>query len=477
MSAYEAVIGLEVHAQLSTASKLFCGCANRFGDAPNENVCEICAGMPGALPVLNKKAVEYAAKTGAAVNCTVNAYSVFSRKNYFYPDLPDGFQTSQFDPPICVKGHLDVPMDDGTTRRVGITRIHLENDAGKNVHPAGGAVSLVDLNRGGTPLIEIVTEPDMRHAGEAVGFLRRLRNILLYLGVCDGNMEEGSLRCDANVSIRPKGGTELNTRVEIKNLNSFRNVQRAIDYEISRQKAACEDGEELVQETRLYDAAKNVTMSMRSKEEAHDYRYFPNPDLPPVLVPAEDLARWIGELPELPDARRARFMADFGLPEADADALTAEKDMADYFEKAAGAYGGFKRIANLMRGELSRELNAGRASLQTTPMTPENLAELAKIIDDGLISVKIAQDIFPDLFAAGGSPEKLVRDKGLAQISDSGALEAAVAGAVAANPAEAAEYKAGKTKLMSFFVGQVMRRTQGKANPALVNELLKKHLE
>lgn len=477
MAAYEAVIGLEVHAQLATESKLFCSCANRFGDAPNENVCEICAGMPGALPVLNKKAVEFAAKMGMAIGCGINKYSVFARKNYFYPDLPDGFQTSQFDPPICVNGHLDIPMGGETVRRVGITRIHMENDAGKNVHPVGSGASFVDLNRGGTPLIEIVTEPDIRSAEEATEFMRRLRAILLYLGVCDGNMEEGSLRCDANVSIRPIGSDALNTRVEIKNLNSFRNVQKAIEYEIIRQKNCYEDGETFTQETRLFDTEKGVTQPMRSKEEAHDYRYFPNPDLPPVLVSDEELARWKSELPELPAARKQRFMQEYDLSEQDADILTGEKDMADFFEKSVAVYARPKRIANLMQSDLLRELNAGKMTLQTMGLTPETLAELARIIEDGLISVKIAQDIFPELFAGGGNPEALVRERGLAQISDTGALEAAVADAVASNPDEVARYKAGDVRLMSFFVGQVMRRTQGKANPAVVNQLLKKYFE
>ena len=472
----EAVIGLEVHAQLATESKLFCSCANRFGDEPNENVCAVCSGMPGALPRLNKKAVEFAAKMGLAISCDINLSSVFARKNYFYPDLPDGFQTSQFSPPVCVGGYLDIPLENGATRRVGITRIHMENDAGKNIHSAEENRSFVDLNRAGTPLIEIVTEPDIRSAAEAVEFMRRLRSILLYLGVCDGNMEEGSLRCDANVSIRPKGSSELNTRVEIKNLNSFRNVQRAIEYEITRQQMCVEDGEALAQETRLYDSVKNVTLSMRGKEEAHDYRYFPNPDLPPVLITEEELARWKSELPELPDARRSRFVTGYGLSEQDADLLTSDKELADFFECTVTVYKQPKRIANLMQSELLRELNAGNATLATMGMTPETLAELAKIIDDGLISIKIAQDLFPELFLKGGSPEALVRERGLVQISDTGALEAAVAEAVAANPKEAEEYRAGKTKLISFFVGQVMRRTSGKANPALVNELLQKHL-
>ena len=475
MPIYETIIGLEVHAQLSTESKLFCSCANHFGDSPNENVCEVCSGMPGALPVLNKKAIEYAAKMGMAINCGISQYSVFARKNYFYPDLPDGFQTSQFDPPICIGGYLDIPTDNGV-RRVGITRIHMENDAGKNIHSSGANSSFLDLNRAGTPLIEIVTEPDIRSAAEAAEFMRRLRAILLYLGICDGNMEEGSLRCDANVSIRPEGTDILNTRAEIKNLNSFRNVQKAIEYEVLRQRNCYEDGETLVQETRLYDTEKGVTLSMRSKEEAHDYRYFPNPDLPPVLVSDEEIERWRGELPELPDARKNRFMTAFDLSEQDADILTSEKDMADFFEKVVAIYAKPKRIANLMQGELLRELNAGELTLRTMALTPEGLAELARIIDESLISVKIAQDIFPDLFAHGGSPEALVRERGLVQISDTDMLEAAVADAVASNPDEAAKLKAGNGKLMSFFVGQVMRRTQGKANPALVNELLKKYL-
>ncbi len=475
MPSYEAVIGLEVHAQLSTESKMFCSCANKFGSEPNENVCEICSGMPGALPVTNKKAVEYAARMGMAIGCTVNEYSVFSRKSYFYPDLPAGFQTSQLDPPICEHGHLDIRVN-GKNKRIGVTRIHMEDDAGKNIHSSGSNVSFVDLNRAGTPLIEIVSEPDLRSAEEAVAYLRGLRSILLYLGICDGNMEEGSLRCDANVSIRPQGSEKFGTRVEIKNLNSFRNVQRAIEYEIGRQKDCLAEGEALFQETRLYDSVKNVTLGMRSKEEAHDYRYFPNPDLPPVIVNKEDLARWRGELPELPAARHARFMAEHGLSVQDADLLTAEKDLADFFEAALAQYKNAKRIANLMQGELLRELNASGKSLADAGISPEGMAELARIIDEGLISVKIAQDLFGELFEKGGSPEQMVRERGLAQVSDSGELEKAVAEAVAENPTEAAEYKAGKTKLLSFFVGQIMRKTKGKANPALVNQLLKKHL-
>jgi aspartyl-tRNA(Asn)/glutamyl-tRNA(Gln) amidotransferase subunit B len=476
MPSYEAVIGLEVHAQLSTVSKMFCSCANKFGSEPNENVCPVCAGMPGALPTANKKAVEYAARMGMAIGCTVNTYSVFARKNYFYPDLPAGFQTSQLDPPICEHGHLDITVG-GQTRRIGVTRIHMEEDAGKNIHSSGGNVSFVDLNRAGTPLIEIVSEPDLRSAEEAVEYLRRLRSILLYLGICDGNMEEGSLRCDANVSIRPVGSAQFGKRAEIKNLNSFRNVQRAIEYEIHRQQDCLAEGDPPVQETRLYDSVKNVTLSMRSKEEAHDYRYFPNPDLPPVILSDEDLARWRAELPELPAARFARFMEQYGLSAQDAELLTNEKDLADFFEAAAGRHSNAKRIANLMQGELLRELHATGKTLAEAAMKPENLAELAKIIDEGLISVKIAQDLFSELFQTGASPENTVRARGLVQVSDADALEKAVAEAVAENPAEVEAYRGGKTKLLSFFVGQIMRKTKGKANPALVNELLKKYLE
>jgi len=475
MPVYEAVIGLEVHAQLATASKMFCSCPNKFGSEPNENVCLVCAGMPGALPVLNKKAVEYAAKMGMALECAINEYSVFARKSYFYPDLPAGFQTSQYDPPICVQGWLDIAADGGT-RRIGVTRIHMEEDAGKNIHPGGSPVSLVDLNRAGTPLIEIVSEPDLRSADEAVAYLRQLRSILLYLGICDCNMEEGSLRCDANVSIRPKGSKTYRTRVELKNLNSFRNVQRAISYEVERQQDCLAAGEPLAQETRLYDSVRNITLAMRTKEEAHDYRYFPNPDLPPVIVTQEELARWRSELPELPAARWARFMAQYGLPEQDAALITSERDLADFFEEAVAACPQPKRIANLMQVELLRELNARNMTAAASPMTPAGLAGLAKIIDEGLISAKIAHDIFSELFESGGSAEALVRERGLVQISDSGELDAVVAAVVAEHPEEAAVCRGGKTKLTAFFVGQVMRRTQGKANPALVNSLLAKHL-
>ncbi len=475
MTQYETVIGLEVHVQLATHSKLFCSCSTRFGAEPNENVCAICSGMPGILPLLNEKAVEYAAKLGMALNCQLNPVSIFARKNYFYPDLPKGYQLSQFDPPICGKGWLDINVD-GQTKRIGITRLHLEEDAGKTIHSPATNQSFVDLNRGGVPLAEIVSEPDLSSPAEAVAYLKTLHNIVLYLGVSDGNMEEGNFRCDVNVSIRPKGSSEFGTRTELKNINSFRNIQRALEYEIRRHKDVLEDGGAIVQETRLYDAAKNVTLPMRSKEEAHDYRYCPDPDLAPVYLSAEQIAAWRAELPELPSARLERFMTEYGLSAEDAAQLTGERALADYFERAVAGFPQPKRVANLMLSELLRELNQRENGWDECKLTPEQLAELAKMVADGEISAKIAHDIFSELFSQGLSPKQYVAAKGLAQISDSGALEAAVLAVLAENPAEVAAYQGGKTKLISFFVGQVMRKTKGQANPALVNQLLQKHL-
>ena len=472
MAAYEAVIGLEVHVQLATASKLFCSCSTRFGQPPNTNVCEVCAGMPGALPVPNRQAVHYAALVGLATNCAINRRSIFARKNYFYPDLPAGYQISQFDLPICEHGHLDI-VAEGQSKRIGITRIHMENDAGKNIHAQGENASYVDLNRAGTPLVEIVS------AAEAVAYLKTLYGIVTYLGVCDGNMEEGSFRCDANVSLRPVGATAFGTRTELKNLNSFRNVQRAIEYEIARQQDVLDDGDSVVQETRLYDAVKNLTASMRSKEEAHDYRYFPDPDLLPVEIEAAELERWRAELPELPQPRAGRFMELTGLPEAEVEVLVQSRALADFFE-AAAQKADPRKVANYVLGPLLRECNARNVPTGDPArwaMKPEALAELVRIVDQGLISAKIANDIFGDLFSNGAMPEAYVREKGLGQISDSSALEAAVDAVIAANPAEVEAYKGGKTKLISFFVGQIMRATKGKANPALVNELLNKKLQ
>lgn len=473
MSSYEAVIGLEVHAQLKTASKLFCSCPTSFGAEPNENVCEVCSGMPGALPRVNEKAVELAAKAGLALHCTVNRYSLFARKNYFYPDLPDGYQTSQFAPPICEHGHLDVTVR-GATRRIGITRIHMENDAGKCLH--GQGQSLVDLNRAGTPLIEIVSEPDIRTAEEAAEYMRGIHAILVAIGATDGNMEEGSLRCDANVSLRTKGAKVFGTRTETKNLNSFRNIQRAIEYEIGRQRDCLEDGEPIVQETRLFDAVKQVTHTMRSKEDAHDYRYFPNPDLPSVLVEPEQLELWRAELPELPAPRIRRFVEQYGLKEDEAAALVCDKQSADYFEAAAALYSRPRRIAALMQGEFLRECAATATAPLSARMTPGRLAELAAAIDKGVISQRIAHELFAELFATGAAPEDLAAERGMVQVSDSGELESVVDAVIAENPAEAEGYRSGKTRLMAFFVGQVMRKTGGKANPALVNGLLAKKL-
>ncbi len=476
MARYEAVIGLEVHAQLRTATKLFCSCPASFGDEPNDNVCEVCSGMPGVLPVLNRQAVEYAIKMGLAVNCSINNNSVFARKNYFYPDLPMGYQISQYELPLCEYGHLDIPME-GYTRRVGITRIHMENDAGKNIHSAVDNASFVDLNRAGTPLIEIVSEPDIRSAEEAVAYLKALHSIVVYLGICDGNMEEGSFRCDANVSIRPVGQEEFGTRAELKNLNSFRNVQRAIEYEISRQEDVLLDGDQVVQETRLYDADKNLTQSMRGKEEAHDYRYFPDPDLLPISFdPA-----WVDEirssLPELPAVRRTRFMEDLGLPENDAETITGDKALADYFEQALTAYNEPKKIANWVLTEFLRELHKGETVLDEVKMTPEHLAGLVRCIDEGTISGKVGKSIFAELFESGAEPSAFIKEKGLVQISDTSALESAVDAVLAENPDEVASYRGGKKKLMGFFVGQIMKKTKGQANPKLVNELLAKKLE
>lgn len=479
MGAYEVVIGLEVHVQLATASKLFCSCSTTFGQAPNTNVCAVCSAMPGTLPVLNEKAVEYAAIAGLATHCAVRERSIFARKNYFYPDLPMGYQISQFDLPVCEHGHLTIHTETGE-KKVGITRIHLENDAGKSIHASDENASYVDLNRAGTPLIEIVSEPDMRSAAEAVAYLKALYGIVTYLGICDGNMEEGSFRCDANVSLRKWGAEAFGTRTELKNLNSFRHVQKAIEYEILRQQDVLDDGDSVIQETRLYDSVKNCTQSMRGKEEAHDYRYFPDPDLLPVLISPTQLAAWQAALPELPAARAARFMQQWGLAEADAHVISADRALADFFEQAASKADG-RKVANYMMGSLLRIMNSSELEgrdlgTDRAPMRAEALAELVNIVDAGLISAKIANDIFADIFASGAMPEAYVREKGLVQISDTSAIEEAVDAVIAANPSEVEAYRAGKTKLISFFVGQIMRATKGKANPAVVNELLSKKL-
>ncbi|KAF5040050.1 Aspartyl/glutamyl-tRNA(Asn/Gln) amidotransferase subunit B [anaerobic digester metagenome] len=475
MRDYEVVIGLEVHAQLKTKSKIFCSCSTQFGAGPNENTCPVCTGMPGMLPVLNARAVEYAVKMAMAVDCTVNRRSLFARKNYFYPDLPMGYQISQFELPVAEQGHVDIHMEGGV-KRIGITRIHMENDAGKNIHSPADNASYVDLNRAGVPLIEIVSEPDMRSAEEAVAYLKSLRAILVYLGICDGNLEEGSFRCDANVSIRPRGQEEFGTRTELKNMNSFRNIQRAIEYEVGRQIDLVEDGETIVQETRLFDTVKGVTRSMRGKEEAHDYRYFPDPDLLPLVIDEDRMEAWRAELPELPAARCRRYQETLGLPEYDALVLTAEKEVADYFEAALETYAEPKKLSNWVMGEVMRELNDRGATLAECKVRPAELAGLVRLVDDGVISGTIAKNVFKELFETGGDPEAHVKAKGLVQISDTSAIEGLVDEVLAENPAEVERYRGGDRKLTGFFVGQVMKKSKGKANPGLVNQLLAKKL-
>ena len=476
MPEYEAVIGLEVHVHLRTESKLFCSCPNSFGDAPNTNVCEVCAGMPGVLPVVNRRAIEYACRMAMAVNAKINQNSQFARKNYFYPDMPKDYQISQFERPLCEHGYLDISVN-GQNRRIGITRIHMEDDAGKNIHPQGENRSYVDLNRAGTPLIEIVSEPDLQSADEAVIYLKALHAIVVNLGVSNGNMEEGSFRCDANVSIRPRGSKTLGTRTELKNLNSFRHVQRAVEYEIARQSDVLEDGGKITQETRLYDSVRDITQAMRGKEDAQDYRYFPDPDLLPITISDADLAAWRSSQPEMPAAKLVRYTQTWQLPEPEAALLVAEPALAALLEAGVKIYNHPKKITNLILGPLLREMNQRNLSAPEVKISPAALAELAKIIDNGLISAKIGADIFPELLDSAKMPEDLVREKGLAQVSDTGAIDEIVQKVLAANPTEVEAYLGGKTKLISFFVGQVMREMRGKANPAVVNDALAKYLQ
>lgn len=472
---YEAVIGLEVHAQLLTKSKMFCGCSTKFGEPPNSQTCPICIGMPGVLPVMNNKAIEFTIKTGLALNCSIAPYSRFARKNYFYPDLPKGYQISQYELPISTNGYIEI-MVNGDTKRIGITRVHLEEDAGKNLHEGIIGASYVDLNRAGVPLMEIVSEPDIRSPEEASEYMMKLRSILRYLVVCDGNMEQGSLRCDANVSIRPVGYKEFGIKTEIKNMNSFKHVRQALEYEIKRQKEILEDGGTIIQETRLWDPDREITASMRSKEEAHDYRYFPEPDLVPLVIDRawiEDIKK---SLPELPHAKRERFVKDYGLPEYDSDILTSSKAIADYFEECLKHYKQPKVVSNWIMGELIRLLNQDNKEIEESALRPEYFAGMLKLIDEGVISGKIAKTVFEDMYRTGKDAETIVKEKGLVQISDESELIKIIDEIVKANPQQAAEYRSGKEKLFGFFVGQVMKATQGKANPALVNELLKRKL-
>ena len=475
---YECVIGLEVHAQLLTDSKLFCPCATMFQADPNDQTCPVCLGLPGVLPVLNRQAVELTLRTGLAVQGTVAASNRFARKNYFYPDLPKGYQISQFEEPLIQGGCLDIEVD-GTIRPVRLNRIHLEEDAGKSIHGenlADPSKSYVDLNRTGVPLMEIVSAPDLRSPAEARAYLQKLKTVLEYLDVCDGNMEEGSLRCDANVSMRPAGTDVLGTRTEIKNLNSFRNVQQAIAYEMERQRDVLDNGGSVVQETRLFDAARGVTLPMRSKEEAHDYRYFPEPDLVPLHIEPAWVERVRQSIPELPDARRQRFVSQYDLPTYDADVLVASRAMADYFEAAVALFPQPKTVSNWVMGDFLRALNHAHHSPGEAPVTPSHLAELLRLIDAGTISGKIAKTVFEDMYRSGKRPGDIVAEQGLMQLSDSDALQEVIGQVLTGHPEQVAAYRAGKEKLFGFFVGQTMKATQGKANPALVNTLLKQLL-
>lgn len=473
---YEAVIGLEVHAQLSTETKIFCGCSTKFGAEPNSNVCPVCLGHPGVLPVMNKKVVEYTVLMGLATGCRINERSVFARKNYFYPDLPKGYQISQYEEPICENGKVEIEFKDGSKKTIGVTRIHMEEDAGKSIHDQSGS-TLIDLNRCGTPLIEIVSEPDLRSPEEAYLYLSKLRQVVTYLGICDGNMEQGSLRCDANVSVRLKGASAFGTKSEVKNMNSFRNVERAIAFEIERQIDLIEEGKEVVQETLLWDADTNSAYPMRSKEEAHDYRYFPDPDLLSIVVDG----KWRNEiekrLPELPDIRRDRFISQYQLPQYDSEILTSSRQMADYYEQVVAVTGDFKSASNWVMTDVLKIVNDQKINIEDFPVKPLNLGKMLKMIEDKTISGKIAKEIFPEMIKSGKDPEEIVKEKGLVQISDTSEIEKAVEKVIAANPKDVEEFISGKEKVLGFLVGQVMKETKGKANPQILNQILRDKLK
>jgi aspartyl-tRNA(Asn)/glutamyl-tRNA(Gln) amidotransferase subunit B len=468
---FETVIGLEVHAQLKTRTKIFCGCSTEFGAPPNTHVCPVCLGMPGMLPVLNRKVVVYAMRMGLATHCTISHRSVFARKNYFYPDLPKGYQISQYELPIARNGHIDIDVD-GMQRRIGIHRVHMEEDAGKLIHSPDLPTSQVDFNRTGVPLIEIVSEPDIRSPEEAGAYLRQLRAILRYLDICDGNMEEGSFRCDANVSIRPRGSEPLGTRTELKNLNSFKHVEKALHYEAARQMEVIAEGGGIVQETRLWDPEAGRSLSMRGKEEAHDYRYFPDPDLLPLTVDENWVAQIRGELPELPAEKKSRFETQYALPAYDAEFLASSRELADYFEACVGLFSQAKTVSNWIMGALSALLNTAGIGIESSPVSAADLAGLLGLQEEGVISGKIAKTVFEEMARTGKPAKDIVAEKGLVQVQDAGAIEAVVDRVLAANPDELEAYRGGKTKLMGFFVGQVMRETRGKANPKIVNEVL-----
>ena len=476
---YEPVIGLEVHAQLLTRSKIFCGCSTTFGEGPNTQACPVCTGQPGSLPVINRKAVEFAIRLGLATNCHIAPYSVFARKNYFYPDLPKGYQISMYEYPLAEHGFIEITIQ-GEKKRISLIRIHMEEDAGKLKHgetPETARFSYVDFNRTGVPLVEIVSGPDIRSPQEAGEYLRRLRAILQYLEICTGDMEKGTFRCDANVSVRPKGEKEFGTRTELKNMNSFRHVEKALEYEIQRQMELLKEGEPIIQETRLFDADQGVTLSMRGKEEAHDYRYFPDPDLVPLRIDE----RWIEEirqsLPELPDKKKERFIRDYKIPEYDAEILTSTKAMANYFEECVRLFPEPKTVSNWMMGELLRELKRDDREVDQCPVTSKHLAEMLHMVKDGTISGKIAKEVFETMYRTGAQPAKIVYERGWIQIHDSGEIASAIEKVLQANLKLVEDYRNGKEKVFDFLVGEVMKATKGKANPKMVNELLRKKLK
>ncbi|MGE1063433.1 Asp-tRNA(Asn)/Glu-tRNA(Gln) amidotransferase subunit GatB [Megasphaera paucivorans] len=477
---YESVIGLEVHCELKTKTKIFCGCSTEFGAEPNTHVCPVCLGLPGVLPVLNKEVLHFAIKAGLALHCDILPYSKFDRKNYYYPDLPKNFQTSQYDLPICLNGHVDIEVG-GETRRIRLTRIHMEEDAGKLVHNGASIdtsdTTYVDYNRTGVPLLEIVSEPDIRSGEEAKAYLEKLRSILQYLDVSDCRMEEGSMRCDANISVRPVGTAELGTKAELKNINSFSGVQKGIEFEAVRQAELIEDGGTVIQETRGWDENKEITVTQRVKEGTNDYRFFPEPDLIPIEVSPEWIEEIRKEIPEMPDARCKRFTEELGLPEYDANLLTLDKQTADYFEAVVAAGIDVKTASNWMQGEFAKQLNAAGLTADKAPVAPNALAELLELISKGTISGKIAKSVLPEMWQSGKAAAEVVKEKGLVQISDTGALEEIIKTIIASNPQSVADYKAGKKKAIGFLVGQVMKQTKGRANPGAVNELLIKNLE
>ncbi len=472
---YEAVIGLEVHAQLATKTKIFCGCKTKFGGAPNSNVCPVCLAHPGVLPVLNKTAVEYIVKMGLAAGCTISEHSVFARKNYFYPDLPKGYQISQFDEPFCTGGKITVTKKDGTVKDILMTRIHLEEDAGKSIHDQSDETK-VDLNRSGVPLIEIVSEPVITDAEEAVLYLAAIRQIVQYLGICDGNMEEGSLRCDANISLRKKGEKKLGVKTEVKNMNSFRNVERAIEFEINRQYEILDDGGEIVQQTLLWNADQNTASPMRSKEDSHDYRYFPDPDLVPILISREWLEDIRRSMPELPEVRKSRFISQYGLPAYDAEILTMTKAVADYYEEVTKKTSEYKLASNWVMGEVLKILNEEKIEIEDFSIKPADIGVLINYITDGTLSNKTAKEVFTELLSGGRTPEEIIEQGNYKQLSDTGELEKIIQKILESSPAQVEEYRSGKEKVFGFFVGQVMKQTRGTANPAVAGELLKKLL-